>query len=149
MLVRYSSSLSLSLSLFWFNYLYYKFVLIYLQTCIGVDYVLAVDGIEVPFLEAVKRTVCSFPRWLDILFHFSWFQIKQFYGENPKTSDAFARIINEHHVKRYSLWKLLLWVRHFWYRVQAYRTLQAGNSCSRRRERSKGEVCCSNCDDWW
>jgi acyl-CoA reductase-like NAD-dependent aldehyde dehydrogenase len=52
------------------------------QTCIGVDYVLAVDGVEAPFIEAVKKT------------------IKQFYGENPRVSDAFPRIISEQHAKR-------------------------------------------------
>jgi len=52
------------------------------QTCIAPDYVLVHRDIEEKFIETLKSTV------------------KQYYGENPKDSPDFARIINKRQFDR-------------------------------------------------
>ena len=57
------------------------------QTCIAPDYILAHESIENELLEKMKNTIYAF------------------YGENPKTSIDYGRIINTNHYQR--LMKLL------------------------------------------
>lgn len=52
------------------------------QTCVAPDYILAHKDIKEKLIEEIKQ------------------QIKNFYGENPKESKDFARIINERHFDR-------------------------------------------------
>lgn len=52
------------------------------QTCVAPDYVLVHKSVEKEFLEKSK------------------IRIKEFYGENPKESEHYGRIINERHTKR-------------------------------------------------
>ncbi|KAM9320656.1 aldehyde dehydrogenase family 3 member A2-like [Gastrophryne carolinensis] len=52
------------------------------QTCIAPDYVLCEKSIQGKLLEKIKET------------------IKEYYGENPKDSPDFERIINKRHFKR-------------------------------------------------
>ena len=52
------------------------------QTCIAPDYVLVAAEVEDRFLGALLRNV------------------HDFYGENPKVSDDFGRIVNDHHYDR-------------------------------------------------
>ncbi len=52
------------------------------QTCLAPDYLLVHKKIRVPFLEELKKT------------------IRAFYGEDPRTSPDYARIINERHFDR-------------------------------------------------
>jgi aldehyde dehydrogenase (NAD+) len=52
------------------------------QTCIAPDYVLVHKDIEQKFVAAVKKV------------------IKSFYGENPKKSDDYSRIISQKHTQR-------------------------------------------------
>lgn len=57
------------------------------QTCVAPDYVLVHESIEADFLKAMEKV------------------LHQFYGNNPKTSPDYGRIINQHHFER--LMKLL------------------------------------------
>ena len=52
------------------------------QTCITADYVLIHKEVEQEFCEKIER------------------YIKMFYGENPRNSPDFPRIISKQHVKR-------------------------------------------------
>lgn len=52
------------------------------QTCVAPDYVLAHEGIHDALLSELAKT------------------IREFYGDDPKSSPDFARIINERHVQR-------------------------------------------------
>ena len=52
------------------------------QTCIAPDYLLISEKAKAPFFEAVKR------------------ELKKFYGDNPKSSPDFARVINDRHWAR-------------------------------------------------
>lgn len=52
------------------------------QTCIAPDYVLVHESREEELLEGMKRT------------------LQEFYGENPKQSSDYARIVNERHLER-------------------------------------------------
>ncbi|RUP44143.1 Aldehyde/histidinol dehydrogenase [Jimgerdemannia flammicorona] len=52
------------------------------QTCVGVDYVLIPESKLEPFLAAIQKSITNF------------------FGENPKSSDAFARIIADRHFSR-------------------------------------------------
>ncbi len=52
------------------------------QTCVAPDYVLVHKSVEKEFLEKAKN------------------RIREFYGENPKKSEHYGRIINERHTKR-------------------------------------------------
>ena len=52
------------------------------QTCVAPDYVLVARAVEDRFLGAVLRSV------------------HDFYGENPKVSSDFGRIVNDHHFDR-------------------------------------------------
>ena len=52
------------------------------QTCVAPDYVLVHKNVEKEFLEKAKN------------------RIREFYGENPKKSEHYGRIINERHTKR-------------------------------------------------
>jgi aldehyde dehydrogenase (NAD+) len=52
------------------------------QTCIAPDYLLISEKAKAPFFEAVKK------------------ELKKFYGENPKSSPDFARVINDRHWAR-------------------------------------------------
>lgn len=52
------------------------------QTCIATDYLLCTKDIEVKFVECVKRI------------------LKEWYGDDPRTSPNYGRIINESHFKR-------------------------------------------------
>jgi len=52
------------------------------QTCVAPDYVLAHKEIEQPLIEALRRT------------------ITEFYGQNPKASPDYGRIVNDRHFQR-------------------------------------------------
>ncbi len=52
------------------------------QTCVAPDYVLAHEAIEGPLLERIRAT------------------IRQFYGDDPKTSPDYGRIVNARHHQR-------------------------------------------------
>jgi aldehyde dehydrogenase (NAD+) len=52
------------------------------QTCVAPDYVLVHRSMEQPLLDALKRS------------------IGEFYGQDPKTSPDFARIVSQTHLKR-------------------------------------------------
>lgn len=52
------------------------------QTCIAPDYILVHEDIEAQLLQSIKKT------------------LTQFYGENPKNSKDFGRIINHRHHQR-------------------------------------------------
>jgi aldehyde dehydrogenase (NAD+) len=52
------------------------------QTCVAPDYVLVDRQIERPFIDALRET------------------LREFYGDDPRRSDDYARIINERHHKR-------------------------------------------------
>uniref|UniRef100_H2ZTZ0 Aldehyde dehydrogenase family 3 member A2 n=1 Tax=Latimeria chalumnae TaxID=7897 RepID=H2ZTZ0_LATCH len=52
------------------------------QTCIAPDYILCDKSIQGRAVEVIKET------------------LKEFYGEDPKTSPDYERIINKHHFKR-------------------------------------------------
>ena len=52
------------------------------QTCIAPDYVLCHPSVQAKFIEEARKT------------------IKQFFGENPKESADFGRIVNKRHVER-------------------------------------------------
>ncbi|MCA9630689.1 MAG: aldehyde dehydrogenase family protein [Myxococcales bacterium] len=54
------------------------------QTCVAPDYVLVHESLERPLLDALKKVV------------------KEFYGDDPKQSDDYARIINRRHFERLS-----------------------------------------------
>lgn len=54
------------------------------QTCVGVDHVYVLKSIEEQFIKELTKAV------------------KEFYGENPKESTSFPRIISTAHVKRLS-----------------------------------------------
>ncbi|XP_048120911.1 aldehyde dehydrogenase, dimeric NADP-preferring-like isoform X2 [Alosa alosa] len=52
------------------------------QTCIAPDYILCEPGIQDRVVEEIQRT------------------LREFYGEDPKTSPDYGRIINQHHFDR-------------------------------------------------
>jgi len=52
------------------------------QTCVAPDYLLISEKAKAPFFEAVKK------------------EVKKFYGDNPKSSPDFARVINDRHWAR-------------------------------------------------
>jgi len=52
------------------------------QTCVAPDYVLVDQQVEKPFISALVK-------WLE-----------RFYGDDPSTSPAFARVVNEAHLSR-------------------------------------------------
>ena len=52
------------------------------QTCVAPDYLLISEKAKAPFFEAVKK------------------ELKKFYGEDPKSSPDFARVINDRHWAR-------------------------------------------------
>ncbi|HUX37652.1 MAG TPA: aldehyde dehydrogenase family protein, partial [Rectinemataceae bacterium] len=52
------------------------------QTCVAPDYVLVEESVKAPFLEALRRVIV------------------EFYGEDPKTSPNFGRIVNRRHFDR-------------------------------------------------
>lgn len=52
------------------------------QTCVAPDYLLVHKDVEKELIENIKKT------------------IKDFYGENPKTSEDYGRIINRRHTER-------------------------------------------------
>jgi aldehyde dehydrogenase (NAD+) len=52
------------------------------QTCVAPDYILCEESTEALLLEAMKRT------------------LRAFYGDDPRQSSDYARIINERHMKR-------------------------------------------------
>jgi len=52
------------------------------QTCVAPDYLLISEKAKVPFFEAVKK------------------EVNKFYGDNPKSSPDFPRIINDRHWAR-------------------------------------------------
>ena len=58
------------------------FTLIYiflLQTCVGVDYLICVGDCQEKIIDSLKKA------------------IKKFYGEDPKSSESYGRIINVKH----------------------------------------------------
>ena len=54
------------------------------QTCVAPDYVLVHEEVEQPFLDALRETV------------------RAFYGDEPKRSDDYGRIVNDRHFDRLS-----------------------------------------------
>jgi acyl-CoA reductase-like NAD-dependent aldehyde dehydrogenase len=54
------------------------------QTCVAPDYILAHEAIESRLIDKLRATV------------------KEFYGEDPKKSKDFARVVNSRHVQRLS-----------------------------------------------
>ena len=54
------------------------------QTCVAPDYLMVSDKIKIKLFEAMKK------------------EIKNFYGDDPKKSPDFPRIITDHHFKRVS-----------------------------------------------
>ena len=54
------------------------------QTCVAPDYILCTPKVQQKFIESAVKI------------------LKQFYGENPKNSESFCRIVNRKHFERIS-----------------------------------------------
>lgn len=84
------------------------------QTCIAPDYILCEPGIQDRVVEAIQRTLqvsvhhsaCDEERLMFSLVSCSAdvtctpLKLKEFYGEDPKDSQDYGRIINQHHFDR-------------------------------------------------